>query len=410
MDPWVKHQIPRVKPGGETIRKLVKQLPERGILSVGRVPFDALDAVRKLAEVLGWPVFADVNSGLRLGENCPNRVTYYDQLLQYEITNTIQNESSRLQPDSDRKPFSWMPEAVWHLGFPPISKRWLTFWEQYPAPQMVWVYDHAERQDPVHRFRQRIEADICEFCRAVKEELTAQGTPAKIDAWRRQWLDASGRVDIVMTEHFQTVSAGGEIDEFSLVRKLTEILPEDHGFFVGNSLPAREVDIYGSGRGHAVPIALNRGASGIDGIIASAVGFAAGLRKAVTLLIGDLSALHDLNSLALLKQSEFPVTVVLLNNRGGGIFSLLPIAEHQDIFEPYFSTPHNLDFRHAASMFGLDYFRPNTEEEFTQTYAKAVRQGKSAVLEIFTMQDYNAKRRKIWSDKLQKTLDSIIIL
>ena len=90
------------------ILELIESRPESGILSIGRVPSNSLDSLRKLAEELGWPVFADVTSGLRLGNNCPNRITYYDHLLHDDLISS-----------------NWEIEAVWHIGFPPTSNKHL---------------------------------------------------------------------------------------------------------------------------------------------------------------------------------------------------------------------------------------------------------------------------------------------
>ena len=137
-----------------------------------------------------------------------------------------------------------------------------------------------------------------------------------------------------------------------LVRTLTKIIPESHALFRKQS-SVREVDFYGSGNGSEVKLGLNRGASGIDGLVASSAGYSKGLNQPLTLLLGDLSLLHDLNSLKLISESPKPIVLIVLNNHGGGIFSFLPISEHKDIFETYFSTPHSLEFKDAAKMFKL---------------------------------------------------------
>jgi len=372
----------KVLPNSE-IKALLKNRPESGILSIGRVPADSLDSLKKLAEELAWPVFADVTSGLRLGENCPNRITYYDQLLIKDLDSA-----------------NWEIEAVWHIGFPPTSKRWLTHWGKNPAAQMVWIADHAERHDQSHNFRWRIESGIAEFCEQLVSELQLEKRADIIPLKTQKWLQASAKVEAVMEQHFPLNSE--EIDDFALSRRLTEIIPETHGFFIGNSIPVRAVDMLGSGKGAEIPTALNRGASGIDGLISSACGYSSGLKRPVSLLIGDLSAMHDLNSFKLLAESPEPVFVVLLNNHGGGIFSFLPVAKQTDIFETFFGTPHSNDFLSVAEMFGLNYFRPDSISAFVKDYRQAVRENKSAVIEIFTERDKNPQQLEALAQKLMK--------
>ncbi len=241
---YVRNSVPRKIIPVDEIKELIKNRPESGILSIGRVPRDSLDYVRTLAAELDWPVFADITAGLRLGEKCPNRITYYDQLL-YEEMDTP----------------NWETEAIWHIGFPPTSKSWLNCWVKKPAPQMVWIADHSERHDQSNQKKK--------YKRKSKKE---------------DWLYASKIVENLMDEHINSNVEKKQIDEFCLVRRLTEIIPEDFAFFIGNSLPVRVVDMFGSGKGADVTTALNRGASGIDGLIASACGYSAGLKQPVTLL------------------------------------------------------------------------------------------------------------------------------
>ena len=111
-------------------------------------------------------------------------------------------------------------------------------------------------------------------------------------------------------------------------QRVAATCPTTTGSCVASSMPVRDLDTYAAAGGAPVPVAANRGASGIDGTVATAAGFARGLGRPVTLLIGDLALLHDLNSLAMLR--DVPVVVVVLNNDGGGIFSFLPVARHKD--------------------------------------------------------------------------------
>jgi 2-succinyl-5-enolpyruvyl-6-hydroxy-3-cyclohexene-1-carboxylate synthase len=147
-------------------------------------------------------------------------------------------------------------------------------------------------------------------------------------------------------------------------------------------MPIRDLDTYAAADGAPVPVAANRGASGIDGTVATASGFARGLGGPATLLIGDLALLHDLNSLVMLR--DLRVVVVVLNNDGGGIFSFLPVSRYKEFFEPYFGTPQGVDFEPAAAMFGLGYERPGTTNEFMEVYRAACARDGSTLIEVRT--------------------------
>ena len=126
------------------------------------------------------------------------------------------------------------------------------------------------------------------------------------------------------------------------------------------------------------------GASGIEGAIASATGFAIGLQAPVTAIVGDLSSLHDLNSLALLQHNSQPVIAIIINNDGGGIFSFLPIAKSTQLFDTYFGTPHGLNFSYAAAMFDLDYYHPHSRDELIGDYQQSLVKNRSAIIEVTT--------------------------
>ena len=148
-----------------------------------------------------------------------------------------------------------------------------------------------------------------------------------------------------------------------------------NGLFIGNSMPIRDMDWF-SVAPTTEPrcVAANRGASGIDGLLATATGFAVGLQKPTTVLLGDLSTLHDLNSLALVAKSKSPLVVVIVNNQAGHIFDQLPIKRSEH-FEQFFATPHACQFEHAAKMFGLKYQQISNMEEFAKSYQTSVFNG-----------------------------------
>jgi 2-succinyl-5-enolpyruvyl-6-hydroxy-3-cyclohexene-1-carboxylate synthase len=153
-------------------------------------------------------------------------------------------------------------------------------------------------------------------------------------------------------------------------------------------MPIRDVDSF-SGASGAVVARANRGASGIDGTVASAVGVSIGRGGPVTVLLGDLAMLHDLNSLSLVRSSSHPVVVIVINNDGGGIFSFLPVAEHTGVFETYFGTPHGLGFESAAAMFGLPYRMADGTSSFEKAYAELCRAGTSGLIEVRTDREEN---------------------
>ena len=159
-------------------------------------------------------------------------------------------------------------------------------------------------------------------------------------------------------------------------------------------MPVRDMDMYALPDGARLSVAANRGASGIDGTLATACGWANGGNRPVVAVVGDLAFLHDLNALYYLKSSPQPVVVVVINNNGGGIFSFLPAARQTDVFEKVFGTPHHMTFAAAAAQFALPYYHPQTRGEFKLVLSQALQQKCSAVIEVSTDRVANVKRHQ----------------
>ena len=156
-----------------------------------------------------------------------------------------------------------------------------------------------------------------------------------------------------------------------------------HGtLFYGSSMPIRDADFFAIHPPKGWHVGANRGASGIDGLVASATGHALGTGEPVVAFVGDVSALHDLSSLTLAAMVETPLVIVVLNNDGGGIFRYLPIAKHEDVFEALFTTPHGLSFAPVAKALGLATESPATRAAMTKAIAKALKRGGATVIEV----------------------------
>lgn len=340
---------------------------KNGVIAVGKLSSEEdRKAALLLARHLQWPILADGVSGLRTGVGDESIIPYFDQILL----------SENWQKD--------MPlDGVLHLGGRMTSKRYYDLIALKRPTTYMTVLNHPLRSDPLHRVSVRVQARVSDFCQAVEPYLKHRDNPFFVKVWRK----ANTKVTALIEKRFEKMA----LTEPSVARLISQNIPEGHGLFLSNSMPVRAFDMYADPSGPAVPVNGNRGASGIEGLAASASGYACGLRKPVTLFVGDLALLHDLNSLKMLKEAEYPVTVVVFNNDGGGIFSFLPIAEQTASFERFFTTPHGLGFKDAAKMFGLTYQRPDTPEAFLRAYLKASKASTSTLIEVNVDRDSNIK-------------------
>ncbi len=384
--PYTSYAQTVIIPDEKSLQKLTSMLSQsrKGLFIVGRLNNRReKEAVLKFSRALGWPVFPDILSGLRLGNPSPFIIPYYDRLL---------------QSSSFRNRFN--PDLIVHLGGRLTSKRLLQFLENIIPEDYVVVTDHPERCDPTHKVTFRIQSDIAYLVDKISSGLTAGAD--------KSWLTFFEPGIKLVEEQLEAVVAENEkINVPAVARLISQQITEHNGLFIASSLPIRDMDMFADYRCAQVATAANRGASGIDGTLAAASGFAVGLQQPVTLYTGDLAMLHDLNSLALLKNNPYPVTLVIINNNGGGIFSFLPISAFPDILDKYFITPHDWHFEQAAAMFGLDYYRPADLKAFNDCYRKALDSRRSSIIEVIVNQkDSRQKYLSLQSDMITRLNES----
>ena len=170
-------------------------------------------------------------------------------------------------------------------------------------------------------------------------------------------------------------------------------------FFLSSSMPIRDFERYDTRVTHDV--FANRGANGIDGVISSALGI--GTKEQVTMLIGDVSMNHDLNSLLMAKLENIDFTVIVFNNNGGNIFSYLPQYAHKPHFERLFGTPLDLNFEHAAKLYDYEYVHIENAEELTKEMLnKPGRQ----MIEITTDREHNLKSHNELKSQLENLVNN----
>lgn len=355
---------------------------KHGVLIAGTLPAHLdVTPIVKLAEQWRWPLIADISSNARFtGCESSGVICHSDLYLRHE---QIRSETR--------------PDVVLQFGTAAISKSVM----QYAASastHYIIVADSPDRVDPLHRATLQISADSV----AMARQLATEGeVPAS------SLLKNFNRYDEVAQQCLKAMSTpiDKEISELQVVGEIFRLSVASRGIFLATSMPIREADSVARQTNARLIVTANRGVNGIDGTIASAVGFANGLELPVTLLIGDIASLHDLNSLALLRQSDYPVIIVILNNDGGGIFSLLPVASIPQHFEKVFATPHGCDFRYAAEMFSLKYHNPASLKDFATVYRHAWKSRKPALIEVRTSRDANASQhRSLWEavrDKIE---------
>jgi 2-succinyl-5-enolpyruvyl-6-hydroxy-3-cyclohexene-1-carboxylate synthase len=301
----------------------------------GADPAIVVEAGRRL----GWPVLADPRSGCRIPG--ATVVGAADALLRIpEVA-------------------AWRPEVVLRLGSPWASKvvtQWLAGLDT-DVPQVL-VDPWGQWADPDRRVQMVVAADPAEVARALVGMSAAPG-PSSARAtpgpqWARQWADAECAAQRALRELLDE-GRPLALSEPGVARAVVAGLPEGGVLMVSSSMPIRDVEWYAAPRDH-IEVLANRGANGIDGVLSAAVGVAAGCGAPVVALLGDLAFLYDAGALLGAARRQLALTVVVVDNDGGGIFSFLPQAAAlpAEQFERYWGTPHGVDIVAIAAAYGAE--------------------------------------------------------
>ncbi|UYO34954.1 2-succinyl-5-enolpyruvyl-6-hydroxy-3-cyclohexene-1-carboxylic-acid synthase [Bacillus zhangzhouensis] len=337
------------------------------------------EAVLHLSKALHLPILADPLSLLRNGhENEDLIIDAYDSLLKDEA----------LQQHL-------LPDMVIRFGPMPVSKPLFKWLEKHAEVKQIVVDAAGGFRDPGLSASYVIESHVAAFVEAALN----QAVKRKETSFLNRWQNANSS--------FRTHAARYSDEDLSfegnVYRQLQHLLPKESVLFIGNSMPIRDVDTFFETQSKPFRMMANRGANGIDGVVSTALGTYAALKQPVTLVIGDLSFYHDMNGLLAAKLMDIPLTVVLLNNDGGGIFSFLPQASDEPYYEKLFGTPTGLNFEYASKLYGGTYSKPATKQELHDVYMAHIDKPGLHLIEIKTDRHSRVdKHRQMMDDILEE--------
>jgi 2-succinyl-5-enolpyruvyl-6-hydroxy-3-cyclohexene-1-carboxylate synthase len=328
----------------------------------------------EFAERAGYPLLADPLSGARHG---PAAIAHYDVLLRDE-----------------RFIAQAPPQLVIRIGDLPTSKP-LRAWLAALADSVdqVALDPLATWQDPAAALSA---LDLSDPTRVL--ETWGPETPADPD-WLAQWRGADDAAARAIVK-----ALGDTLSEPLVARSLTDWLPAEAALFVASSMPIRDIELFACAHELAPRVLANRGANGIDGTVSAAFGAAAASENPVVLLIGDVALAHDIGGLLSARRLGLSLTIVLLNNDGGGIFHFLPVAGEGDAFEQHVATPHGLDFAHAATLYGCGYVRAETTEDLRLAIEDALAKTATTIIEVRTDREQNLALHRRLTDAVLRAL------
>jgi len=379
--PYVR-RAPAPPRAGEDVAALRELIGEsrRGVLVAGRDERTGAASGSSLGRAAaafcaaaGWPLLADPLSGARRGAAA---VAHYDALLR-------------------DAPFATTlaPDLILRVGDLPVSKPLRTWLAGLTDTRQVALDPEGAWQDPASVVSVSLALDAAD----ALSELLASPPPADQD-WPADWR----RADELAAEAIHATLAGDEASEPAVAAELGVLLPEEATLFVASSMPVRDIETFWPAREDPPRVLCNRGANGIDGTVSSAFGAAAEDDGPVVLLIGDVALAHDIGGLLAAGRLGLKLTIVLLDNGGGGIFDFLPlarapIAQRESIYTRHVATPTGLDFAGAAALYGLSHERVTDVHGFRAALERALADERSSVLEVRTDRAANVElHARVW--------------
>ncbi|RID86571.1 2-succinyl-5-enolpyruvyl-6-hydroxy-3-cyclohexene-1-carboxylic-acid synthase [Peribacillus asahii] len=355
---------------------------KRGIIVVGELKDDSVgEAIVALSEQLAFPILADPLSLLRSGTHKQEQIIEtYDTFLRDDVAKEMLN-----------------PDLVLRFGAMPVSKALLLFLKKHHSAKHLVVDDGAGWREPAGLATNMIYSEISTFCSDMLNQLSG----IRDLTWLQRWQ----AVNTATKEALYSLRDDAELSEGKLFLLLNELMPTHSTLFVGNSMPIRDLDTFFFNNEKQIRTLANRGANGIDGVVSTALGVST-VSEHTVLAIGDLSFYHDMNGLLAAKLQKKNMTILLINNDGGGIFSFLPQANEKEYFELLFGTPHGLDFAHAAALYGAKYNKVKNWEEFGQVFTQSFTIPGLKIIEVSTERESNlVKHRELWNFVSQEIKD-----
>ena len=337
-----------------------------------------------LSEKLGYPVLADGASQLRFGHhNKQNILSNFEGFLRSEYF--INNNK---------------PDIIIQFGRTITSKALDLYLEKCSAPRFM-INEFGDWFDPSNKATAAVACKPFLFCQKMLDVLSSEKIQRKINGWLQTFAEAENISDLIKNE---LIDQSNSLNEARIISEVISLLPENSHVMISNSMPIRDFDYFARNTDRNIAIFNNRGASGIDGIISTALGISAHSKNPTFLITGDLAFYYDLNGLLAAKKYSLPLVIILINNNGGGIFEVLPISKYKDVFKEFFVASHSLDFSYFVKAYSGSYTLIKDWDNFRQTFSSALKSKIFSVLEVKTDALESLDLRKKYWREIEKQL------
>lgn len=384
---------------------------ERGLLVCGPAPAHGDVAgyrreIAALGRALGFPILAEATSQVRFGaaETSREGASRGAPVLVSALDALLRSRAFRAHH---------APDVIVEIGAPPTSTGYAQLLAESPRCRRV-VIAPSGWTDPASTASILVHADVQAFCLALRAHLAARsGTaraeqPASGDRARAEGARSFAAAVAAADDRARAVidaavpeEPSAPLTEAAVSRAVLAACPADSILVLGNSSPVRDVDEYVAPSSKPLRVLHQRGASGIDGLVSGAAGAQSVSKEAVTLLLGDVSLLHDIGGLAVARSAKGPLVIVAIDNGGGRIFEQLPIGRALgpgEAFERLFATPQPVDLGSVAAAFGVASARAGTVADLRAALAAAhARPGATLLVAAVPPHDGAERHKTLWT-------------
>lgn len=352
----------------------------RGVIIAGE-GLGCAESVLALGRRLGWPVFADPRSGCRVSNDVA--VAHFDPILRV------------------RGAAGLYPDLVLSFGRPPASKV-LEQWLVESGCHRIAVEAAGRWFDPSRDIAMVVHGEPEQICEYIIE---ASADHSCESSWLSKWLD----LDSAAASEIAKFVDREDLSEPAVARILLNEMSDGSRLVVSSSMPIRDLEWFG-GPTDGVRVLANRGANGIDGVVSTAVGIAlAGAKTA--LLIGDLAFVHDANGLIGVLERDIDLTIVVIDNGGGGIFSFLPQAKSlpAERFERLFGTPHGVGLVKLAEAHCIEAVKVETNYDLREVIRRSLSQHGVKIVIAQTTRESNVVAHHDLNAAVNARVESVLL-
>ncbi|MBT8379464.1 MAG: 2-succinyl-5-enolpyruvyl-6-hydroxy-3-cyclohexene-1-carboxylic-acid synthase [Ignavibacteria bacterium] len=363
----------------ESDRKVIKLAEkivqfEKGLIIAGPMENDseAVKNIIALASLTKYPLFADGVSYLRFKKlkSIKNIISNYNSFLTSKIFCA-----------------KYKPDLILHFGGTPTSANLLNYLSECDAERFQ-INEYGDLNDPSRKTKMIFKYSAELFSKTLIAHIKKE----EFIRIQSKWLNTFTSAESISEKLTSGIlDKEKKLHEPKIITELLKVLPSTTNLFIGNSLPIRDFDCFSGSSTKKINLYFNRGASGIDGLVSTALGVAS-IKEPTVLLVGDLSFLHDLNSLLIAKNYNIPLLIIVINNNGGGIFKTLPISKKKKLLRECFIAPQNMNTKLMVEAFGINYRLIKNKNELKSTFENLEIEN-PLVLEIQTSADESANLR-----------------